>query len=83
MPNALAAAADIEGTIDSGERFVDAASAMRTRLAYSCCPPMTTRAGWKGCAIAMALAEFAQRAAQNYLETRPARTFTVDASGSV
>ena len=31
---------------------------------------------------AMTLAEFAQRAAQSYLETRPAGTFTVDQGAS-
>ena len=79
MASALAAAAELEGTIDSGSRFVDArfgyADAVGVQLLRS-----VNDASWMEALrdTAMALAEFAQRAAQNYLERRPAGTFTVD-----
>jgi hypothetical protein len=79
MATALAAAADVEGTIDSGARFADARFAYADEVGVQLLPPLDD-ASWMEQLrdTAMALAEFAQRAAQTYLEMRPAGTFTVD-----
>lgn len=79
MANPLVAVAGIEGTIDSGERFADARFGYADEVGVQLLPPPDD-ADWMEELrdTAMALAEFAQRAAQKYMETRPVGTFTVD-----
>jgi hypothetical protein len=79
MANALAAGAEIESTIDSGQRFGDARFRFADEVGVQLLPPLDDTS-WveKLRDTAMALAEFAQRAAQTYLEARPAGTFTVE-----
>ena len=79
MASALAAAADLEGTIDSGAQFVDARFGYADEVGVQLVPSVDDSSWMEALRdTAMTLAEFAQRAAQNYLETRPAGTFTVD-----
>ncbi len=80
MANALGAAADIESTIDSGVRFGDARFAFADEVGVQLLPSLDDDASWveELRDTAITLAEFAQRAAQTYLETRPGGTFTVD-----
>jgi hypothetical protein len=78
MANALAAAADLEGTIDSGARFIDARFGYADEVGVQLLPSVDDSSWVEALRdTAMTLAEFAQRAAQNYLEMRPAGTFTV------
>jgi hypothetical protein len=83
MARALGAAADIEGTIDSGERFGDARFGYADEVGVQLLPSLDDPSWVEDLRdAAMTLAEFAQRAAQSYLETRPAGTFTVDQGAS-
>lgn len=79
MANALADAADIESTIDSGQRFGDARFRYADEVGVQLLPSLEDT-NWveRLRDTAMALADFAQRAAQTYLEARPAGTFTVE-----
>jgi hypothetical protein len=78
MANALAKAADIESTIDSGERFGDARFRYADEVGVQLLPGLDDTSWVEALRdAAMAMAEFAQRAAQTYLEARPAGTFTV------
>jgi hypothetical protein len=79
MASALAASADIEGTIDSGKRFADARFGYADEVGVQLLPPLDDVSWVEELRdTAMTLAEFTQRAAQTYLEARPAGTFTVD-----
>ena len=51
MASALAEAPTSRAPSTAARASVRRASAMRMRLAYSCCRGSTTRAGWRGCAI--------------------------------
>jgi hypothetical protein len=84
MANALTEAADIESTIDSGERFFgEARFRYADEVAVQLLPPLDDANWVEGLRdTAMALADFAQRAAQAYLEARPAGTFTVEPASS-
>ena len=83
MANALAAAADIESTIDSGQRFGDARFRFADEVGVQLLPPLEDPSWVERLRdTAMALAELAQRAAQTYLEARPAGTFTVERTAS-
>ena len=83
MATALAKAADIESTIDSGERFGEARFRYADEVGVQLLPQLDDVIWVEGLRdTAMALADFAQRAAQAYLESRPARTFTVDPAAS-
>jgi hypothetical protein len=79
MANALAKAADAESTIDSGGRFGDARFRFADEVGVQLLPGLDNT-GWVEALrdASMAMAEFAQRAAQTYLEARPAGTFTVE-----
>jgi hypothetical protein len=78
MTNALAKAAELESSIDSGERFGDARFRYADEVGVQLLPPIDdVRWVEKPRDTAMALADFAQRAAQAYLESRP-ETFTVE-----
>ncbi len=83
MANALDEAADIESTIDSGRKFGDARFRFADEVGVQLLPPLDD-ARWmeKLRDTSMALANFAQRAAQSYLESRPDGTFTVEQSPS-
>jgi hypothetical protein len=50
MANALAAAADIESTIDSGRYFGEARFRYADEVGVQLLPGSTIRAGWRGCA---------------------------------
>jgi hypothetical protein len=84
MASALAEAADIESTIDSGQRFGEARFRYADEVGVQLLPRLDDLIWVEGLRdTAMALADFAQRAAQAYLEARPAGTFTVGrAAGS-
>lgn len=79
MANALAAAAEIESTIDSGQRFGEARFRFADEVGVQLLPSLDDLA-WMGQLrdTAMALADFAQRSAQAYLETRPVGTFALE-----
>ncbi len=79
MANALADAADIESTIDSGRRFGDARFRYADEVGVQLLPSLEDTS-WveKLRETAMGLADFAQRAALAYLQARPAGTFTVE-----
>lgn len=79
MANALAKSADLESTIDSGECFADARFRYVDEVGILLLPPIDD-ARWVEQLryTAMALADFAQRAAHVYLESRSAETFTVE-----
>jgi hypothetical protein len=78
MANALAQAADIESTIDSGRYFGEARFRFADEVGVQLLPPLEDRTWMEDLRdVAMALADFAQRAAQAYLEARPAGTFAV------
>lgn len=82
MANALADAADIESTIDSGRRFGDARFRYADEIGVQLLPSIEDTSWVERLRdTAMALAEFAQRAARAYLQTRPDGTFTVDSNG--
>lgn len=85
MTNALAGATDIESTIDTGQRFGDARFRYADEVGVQLLPSLEDTS-WveKLREAALALADFAQRAALAYLEVRPDGTFTVepDANGS-
>ncbi|MHB8659997.1 MAG: hypothetical protein ACYC91_19065 [Solirubrobacteraceae bacterium] len=79
MSNALADAADIDSTIDSGKRFGDARFRFADEVGVQLLPPLDAPSWMEQLRdTSMALANFAQRAAQAYLEARPDGTFTVD-----
>jgi hypothetical protein len=79
MANALAQAADIESSIDSGRYFGEARFRYADEVGVQLLPPLDDRRWMEDLRdIAMALADFAQRAAQAYLQTRPAGTFAVE-----
>jgi hypothetical protein len=79
MAYALAQAADIESTIDSGQYFGDARFRYADEVGVQLLPPLDDRRWMEELRdTAMALADFAQRAAQAYLQARPAGTFTVE-----
>ena len=79
MANALAEAADIESTIDSGQRFGEARFRYADEVGVQLLPRLEDRSWVEALRdTAMALADFAQCAAQAYLEARPAGTFTVE-----
>jgi hypothetical protein len=85
MPNALADAAGIESTIDSGQRFGDARFRYADEVGVQLLPRLDDTSWIEELRdTAMALADCAQRAAQAYLEARPAGIFTIErgASGS-
>jgi hypothetical protein len=83
MANALAEAADIESTIDSGEKFGDARFRFADEVGVQLLPPVDDPSWMEKLRDAsVALADFAQRAAQAYLESRPDGTFTVEPSTS-
>ena len=83
MANALAEAADIESTIDSGEKFGDARFRFADEVGVQLLPPLDDPSWMEKLRDAsVALADFAQRAAQAYLESRPDGTFTVEPSTS-
>lgn len=83
MATALAKAADIESTIDSGQRFADARFRWADEVGVQLLPLLDDPSWMEGLRdTAMALADFAQRAAQAYLESRPAGTLTVDPASS-
>jgi hypothetical protein len=77
MANTLTDAADIESTIDSGQRFGDARFRYADEVGVQLLPPLEDP-GWMERLrdTAIALADFAQRAAQAYLDARPTGTFT-------
>jgi len=79
MANALAEAADIESTIDTGERFGDARFRFADEVGVQLLPDLSDP-GWVVALreTAMALADFAQRAARGYLQSRPAGSFIVE-----
>jgi hypothetical protein len=79
MASALAEAADIESTIDSGQRFGEARFRYADEVGVQLLPRLDDLSWVEGLRdTAMALADFAQRAAKAYLEARPAGTFTVE-----
>ena len=83
MANALAEAADIESTIDSGKKFGDARFRFADEVGVQLLPPLDDPSWMEKLRdTSMALADFAQRAAQAYLESRPDGTFTVEESTS-
>jgi hypothetical protein len=79
MAKALDEAAGIESTIDSGQSFGDARFRYADEIGVQLLPDLDDR-NWveETRDTAMALAEFAQRAAQAYLEARPGGSFTVE-----
>ena len=80
---ALAEAADIESTIDSGHRFGEARFRYADEVGVQLLPRVDELGWLEGLRdTAIALNDFAQRAAQAYLEARPAGTFTVEPAGS-
>lgn len=83
MANALSDAADIESTIDSGEKFGDARFRFADEVGVQLLPPLDDPSWMEKLRdTSVALADFAQRAAQAYLESRPDGTFTVEPSTS-
>jgi hypothetical protein len=79
MANALAQAADIESTIDSGRYFGEARFRFADEVGVQLLPPLEDRTWMEDLRdVAMALSDFAQRAAQAYLQNRPAGTFAVE-----
>jgi hypothetical protein len=79
MANALADAADIESTIDSGRYFGEARFRYADEVGVQLLPRLEEPSWVEGLRdTAMALADFAQRAAQAYLEARPTGTFTIE-----
>lgn len=81
MANALADAAEIESTIDSGTRFGDARFRYADEVGVQLLPPIDNPSWVEELReTAMSLADFAQRAAQAFLESRPSGTFTVEPS---
>jgi len=83
MANALAEAADVESAIDSGQRFGEARFRYADEVGVQLLPRLDDPSWVEGLSdTAMALADFAQRAAQAYLEARPAGTFTVERAPS-
>lgn len=81
MANALAEAADIESTIDSGEKFGDARFRFADEVGVQLLPPLDDPSWMEKLRdTSVALADFAQRAAQAYLGSRPDGTFTVEPS---
>lgn len=79
MANALAGAAEIESTIDSGTRFGDARFRFTDEVGVQLLPPLEKPAWVEQLRdTAIALADFAQRAAMAYLESRPSGTFIVE-----
>lgn len=79
MATALADAAEIESTIDSGERFGDARFRFADEVGVQLLPPLGDQT-WveKMRDTSMSLAAFVQRAAQSYLNARPAGTFVIE-----
>ena len=83
MANALGEAAEIESTIDSGLRFGDARFRYADEVGVQLLPRLDDLTWMEGLRdTAIALSDFAQRAAQAYLEARPAGTFAVEAGAS-
>jgi hypothetical protein len=79
MANALAEAADIESTIDSGEKFCDARFRFADEVGVQLLPPLDDPSWMENLRdTSMTLSDFAQRAAQAYLGSRPAGTFTIE-----
>jgi hypothetical protein len=79
MANALAEAADIESTIDSGQYFGEARFRYADEVGVQLLPGLDDPSWVEGLRdTAMTLADFAQRAAQAYLEARPAGTFNIE-----
>lgn len=79
MATALAAAAGIESTIDSGKRFGDARFRYADEVGVQLLPALDDTSWVEALReTAMELADFAQRAAQAYLEARHAGTFSVE-----
>jgi hypothetical protein len=79
MANALAQAADIESTIDSGEKLGDARFRFADEVGVQLLPPLDDPSWMERLRdTSMALADFTQRAAQAYLGSRSAGTFTVE-----
>jgi len=79
MANALAQAADIDSTIDSGQYFGEARLRYADEVGVQLLPRLDNP-GWMEALqdTAMALADFAHCAAEAYLEARPAGTFTIE-----
>lgn len=79
MANALSDAADIESTINSGTTFGDARFRFADEVGVQLLPRIDNPTWFAELRdTAMALADFAQRAAQAYLDARPPGTFTVE-----
>jgi hypothetical protein len=79
MANALAEAAEIESTIDSGERFGEARFRYADEIAVQLLPRLDDQSWMAELRdTAIALADFAQRTAQTYLKTRPAGTYILE-----
>jgi hypothetical protein len=83
MTSALAEAAEIESTIDSGQRFGEARFRYADEVGVQLLPRLDDLSWMERLRdTAMALADFAQLAAQAYLGARPAGTFTVERAAS-
>lgn len=79
MATALAEAAEIESTIDSGERFGDARLRFADEVGVQLLPPLDDQTWMEHLRdTSISLAGFAQRAAQSYLDASPAGTFVIE-----